>query len=351
MNLKAIATAALLIVAALLPQSATATEIQRVTSPAGIEIWLVEDHTVPVISLAFGFEGGTAADPKGKEGVATLASGLFDEGAGELDSRAFQQRIAELGLDYGFTASADSFTGGLRTLTQNKEAAVDLLALALTRPRFDPEPVERMRRQCPQISLKVVDGFSNQLYDWLQAGRADVAVLTNPVNSRTVKVTPLISEPIVVYARAQPRGGKRFFTVADLVRTPVVSTEAIRIIADEQLQRHNGQERRQRVGDVRDEEDIVRVLADLLVTLGRHRDDPRVPGSTLHHVADDLVIERGPGGDGDQRTLGVKQGDGPVLELAGGITLRVDVADLLELQSPLEGDREPRAPPHEHEPA
>jgi LysR family nitrogen assimilation transcriptional regulator len=63
-------------------------------------------------------------------------------------------------------------------------------------------------------------------------------VLTNPVKSRTVKVTPLISEPIVVYAKAQPRGGKRFFTVADLARTPVVSTEAIRIIADEQLQRH-----------------------------------------------------------------------------------------------------------------
>jgi zinc protease len=147
MNLKSIAAAALLVMLALLPHSAAATEIQRITSPAGIEIWLVEDHTVPVISLAFGFEGGTAADPMGKEGVATLASGLFDEGAGEFDSRAFQQRIAELGLDYGFTASADSFTGGLRTLTQNKDQAVDLLALALTHPRFDPEPVERMRKQ------------------------------------------------------------------------------------------------------------------------------------------------------------------------------------------------------------
>ena len=112
-----------------------------------------------------------------------------------------------------------------------------------TGPLLLPGVVERMRRQCPQISLKVVDGFSNQLYDWLQAGRADVAVLTNPVNSRTVKVTPLISEPVVVYAKAQPRGGKRFFTVADLARTPVVSTEAIRLIADEQLQRYKARVR------------------------------------------------------------------------------------------------------------
>lgn len=112
-----------------------------------------------------------------------------------------------------------------------------------TGPLLLPGVVERMRRQCPQISLKVVDGFSNQLYDWLQAGRADVAVLTNPVNSRVIKVTPLISEPIVVFSRAQARAAKRFFTTAELARTPVVSTEAIRIIADEQLQRYKARVR------------------------------------------------------------------------------------------------------------
>lgn len=130
----------------LLPQAADATEIQKVVSPAGIEVWLIEDHSVPVISLAFGWEGGTAVEPKGKEGVTMLASGLMDEGAGEIDSAAFQQKIADLGLDYGFDASADDFSGRLRTLTENKDAAADLLALALTKPRFDAEPVERMRR-------------------------------------------------------------------------------------------------------------------------------------------------------------------------------------------------------------
>lgn len=140
-----IIAAALVLLA--MPRLAMATDVTRVISPSGIEVWLIEDHTVPIISLAFGFDGGTAADPKGKEGVAELASGLFDEGAGDFDSRTFQQRIAELGLDYGFNASADSFTGGLRMLTENKEAAADLLALALTKPRFDSEPVERMRQQ------------------------------------------------------------------------------------------------------------------------------------------------------------------------------------------------------------
>jgi len=127
---------------------------------------------------------------------------------------------------------------GLRSGGAAAQGRVILGVSPTTGPLLLPGVVERMRRQCPQISLKVIDGFSNQLYDWLQAGRADVAVLTNPVSSRTVKVTPLISEPIVVFAKVQARASKRFFTVADLARTPVISTEAIRIIADEQLQRH-----------------------------------------------------------------------------------------------------------------
>ncbi|MGE0559255.1 MAG: LysR family transcriptional regulator [Burkholderiales bacterium] len=108
-----------------------------------------------------------------------------------------------------------------------------------TGPLLLPGVVERMRRQCPQISLKVVEGFSNQLYDWLLTGRADLAILTNPVSTRVIQVTPLSSEPIVVFVRPQAHGARRFLTAAEFARTPVVSTEAIRIIADEQLQRHD----------------------------------------------------------------------------------------------------------------
>ena len=129
----------------------------------------------------------------------------------------------------------------LRSGSAAAQGRVILGVSPTTGPLLLPGVVERMRRQCPQLSLKVVDGFSNQLYDWLQAGRADVAVLTNPVNSRVVKATPLISEPIVVLASARPRSPRRFFTVAELARTPLISTEAIRIIADEQLQRHKTQ--------------------------------------------------------------------------------------------------------------
>src|SRR5690606_4564221 len=88
----------------LLPRLAAALEIQNIPNDAGIELWLVEDHANPIISVAFGVKGGTAYDPPGKEGLAELASGLFDEGAGELDSAAFQKQLNDRGIDFRFSA-------------------------------------------------------------------------------------------------------------------------------------------------------------------------------------------------------------------------------------------------------
>ena len=50
-------------------------KIQAVKSPGGIEAWLVEEHSVPLIALRFAFDGGNAQDPAGKEGVANFMAG------------------------------------------------------------------------------------------------------------------------------------------------------------------------------------------------------------------------------------------------------------------------------------
>jgi zinc protease len=145
MTPRALLTALVLILFAGLP--ARAVEVQRVVSPGGVEAWLVEDHLNPIVSLDLAFRGGTALDPEGKDGLANLAAGLLDEGAGPLDSQAFQTRLADLSIRLSFSAAPDTFRGTLGTLTENRDAAFELLRLALTEPRFDPEPVERIRAQ------------------------------------------------------------------------------------------------------------------------------------------------------------------------------------------------------------
>ena len=118
-------------------------DIQEVVSDKGITAWLVEDHSVPVISFQFSFIGaGAINDPADKQGLARLLSNTMDEGAGDLDSQAFQKELQDLSIGLSFNSGRDHFGGSVKTLTKNSKRAFELLEMAVTSPRFDEDPVE-----------------------------------------------------------------------------------------------------------------------------------------------------------------------------------------------------------------
>ena len=139
--------AAIILLVAVPIAAARAVTIDRVVSPGGIEAWLVQDPTLPVVSLEAAFRGGAATDPADKPGLANMTASLLDEGAGPLDSQAFQRRLEDLATGVQFTASQDNFSAGIRTLKGNLVDALGLLRLSLTEPRFDEAPVARIRSE------------------------------------------------------------------------------------------------------------------------------------------------------------------------------------------------------------
>ena len=134
------------VLAVLAAPCAHATQIARVVSPGGIEAWLVREPS-PLIAVEFAFSGGAAQDPAEKPGVANLAADLWDDGAGDLDTKAFQERLERKSIELGFSAGRDYIHGSLRTLTANRDEAFDYLRMAVTQPRFDVDAVERTRGQ------------------------------------------------------------------------------------------------------------------------------------------------------------------------------------------------------------
>ncbi|MEJ2228677.1 MAG: insulinase family protein, partial [Alphaproteobacteria bacterium] len=109
-----------LFIAAFSTGPAQAMKIQKVVSPKGIEAWLVEDHTLPLIAMQFGFRGGCAQDITGKAGLAYFVSGMMNEGAGDIKSQEFQEKLESLAIGMSFDASRDTMVGSLKTLTKNK---------------------------------------------------------------------------------------------------------------------------------------------------------------------------------------------------------------------------------------
>lgn len=142
-----VAVIAIMTLALITNGNASTRQVELIQTPRGIKAWLVEERSIPLISLKFSFEGGSMQDPPEKGGLASLLASLLTEGAGDLTAEAFARRLSDEGAQIGISSSRDQIHGGLDTLSKRFEASVDLLRLAVTAPRFEAESVERARQQ------------------------------------------------------------------------------------------------------------------------------------------------------------------------------------------------------------
>jgi zinc protease len=139
--------------------------IQRVQS-AGLTAWLVEDHSIPVVSLSWSWAGGASTDSPGREGTAAMAAAMLTEGAGDLRALAFADALRDAAIGLNFSAGRDTFEGSFRALTDALPEAVRLARLAMTAPRMDADAFERIR-------ARAIAGARTQLETPRgQAGRA-----------------------------------------------------------------------------------------------------------------------------------------------------------------------------------
>ncbi|MCG3269179.1 pitrilysin family protein [Yoonia sp. I 8.24] len=122
-------------------------DIKEVTSPGGINAWVVEEPSIPFVALEIRFRGGTSLDLPGKRGATNLMMGLLEEGAADMTAQEFQTAREALAASYGFSASDDSVGISAQFLTENQDAALELLRQALIAPTFDQDAVDRVRGQ------------------------------------------------------------------------------------------------------------------------------------------------------------------------------------------------------------
>lgn len=122
-------------------------DIQEVTSPSGLTAWLVEDHTIPFTALEIRFRGGTSLDAPDARGAVYLMTALLEEGAGDLDSRGFAEAKENLAASFTYDNSDDAVSVSAQFLSENREAAIDLLRSSLVAPRFDQDAIDRVRGQ------------------------------------------------------------------------------------------------------------------------------------------------------------------------------------------------------------
>ena len=166
-------------------------EVKEITTPGGLEAWLVEEHNIPFVSLELRFRGGASLDAPGKRGATNLMVGLLEEGAGDMDARAFARATESLAASFRYDVSDDTISISARFLTENQEDAVSLLRESLVNPRFDEQAIQRVRAQVMsniRSSLKDPRDLAGMAFDKLVYGEHPYAT---PLNGTAESVSSL----------------------------------------------------------------------------------------------------------------------------------------------------------------
>lgn len=121
-------------------------DIARHSLANGLQIRTVQHDAAPVITFVLQVEGGSGADPGGKEGLCAIVADMLDEGIGALSAIEVSDSLARLGAEYDIDVAPDVTTLSLTTLDRFARRAAALLADLVTKPSFRAQDFERVRQ-------------------------------------------------------------------------------------------------------------------------------------------------------------------------------------------------------------
>lgn len=122
----------------------------------GMRLYLLEDHTLPVVKVGVVTKAGGIYDPDDEVGLALLAGMLMRSGgAGGMSPEQFDRALDELGAKLGSSIGNEMGTASLEVLSGDLEDGLHLLFDMLFKPTFDEhrlsvakhKVLESLRRQ------------------------------------------------------------------------------------------------------------------------------------------------------------------------------------------------------------
>lgn len=127
--------------------SAAYPKVNELNTRYGYNIWYMEDKSLPIISFRMAFKkAGYAYDKKEKEGLAYFASMLLYEGYNGKNSVAFAKELDEKAISIEFKIDADNFYIEVKSLTENFDDAVQIVAKQLLSPNLSAETIAKIKQ-------------------------------------------------------------------------------------------------------------------------------------------------------------------------------------------------------------
>ncbi len=112
----------------------------------GPDLFIREDHTLPLIHLGFFFPGGKLFEKSENAGITTLMLNCMLRGTRDRNATQLYRQLEIYGGQLLPVVTDDYFGFKLSVLSQNIERALNLLAETVTAPKFDEEELGRQKQ-------------------------------------------------------------------------------------------------------------------------------------------------------------------------------------------------------------
>ena len=202
------------------PRSYRFPEFHDEVLPNGIRLVTAPVTKLPVVTVLTIVDAGSANDPAGKEGVASLTAKALLEGGEALDGAAIAERFEQLGTSVESGADWDSAFIKITTLANRLEEAATLLGDTLSNAAFPEREVERLKAERLAELLQLEseprgladEKFAEFLYD-------PESRYSKPDEGSSESVRGLSREAVAEFYRSRYRTGSTTVVVAGDVST------------------------------------------------------------------------------------------------------------------------------------
>jgi zinc protease len=113
----------------------------------GLNVWIMQRHNLPIVSMNMVFRSGSTLDPEDRSGVASFTANMLNQGTKTRSANDISNQQQALGAFIGANSGWDSTNVTLQTLTKNLDQALDLYSDIIVNPAFPAAELESNRRR------------------------------------------------------------------------------------------------------------------------------------------------------------------------------------------------------------
>ncbi len=196
--------------------------VHREILPNGVTLLIKENPSIPTVAVRAVYLGGTRFEDEKRNGINNFIADLLTRGTERHTAAEFATRVDSLAAGISGFSGRNSLGVAAESLARFFDPLIDLLTEAMLHPAFDPEEVEKSRRDILAEIKREEDNLSQSAFKLFFRTLYGQHPYALPVNGTADSVRSIRREDLLAYYRSVTAPDNLVLAVVGDIRTETV---------------------------------------------------------------------------------------------------------------------------------